>query len=143
MDNTFSGEPIKIDAKISYDLKGVLLTDFIASSLLAISLTIYGAIILIIASVVIVDSDWGMFAILLKQIALQILPRFYPLAVIATMGFCLARHYSIMINPSKMVDLYIQEYKECDLHHFKLGKSLCPPISPRRFGKNRIKFFNI
>ena len=143
MDKTFSGEPIKIDAKISYDLKGVLLTDFIASSLFAISLTIYGAIILIIASVVIVDSDWGMFAILLKQIALQILPRFYPFAVIATMGFCLARHYSIMINPSKMVDLYIKEYKECDLHHFKLGKSLCPPISPRRFGKNKAKFFNI
>ena len=57
MDKTFSGEPIKIDAKISYDLKGVLLTDFIASSLLAISLTIYGAIVLIIASTVIVDSD--------------------------------------------------------------------------------------
>lgn len=143
MDNTFSGEPIKIDAKITYDLKGVLLTDFIASSLLAISLTIYGAIVLIIAATVIADSDWGMFAIFLKQIALQILPRFYPFAVIATMGFCLARHYSIMINPSKMVDLYIKEYKECDLHHFKLGKSLCPPISPRRFGKNRIKFFNI
>lgn len=143
MDKTFSGEAIKIDAKISYDLKGVLLTDFIASSLLAIALTIYGAIVLIVASTAIADSDWGIFAILLKQIALQILPRFYPFAVIAVMGFCLARHYSIMINPSKMVDLYIKEYKECDLHHFKLGKSLCPPISPRRFSKNRIKFFNI
>lgn len=143
MDKTFSGKAINIDAKISYDLKGLLLGDFIASSLFAIGLTLYGAIILIIASTVIADSDWGMFAILLKQIALQILPKFYPLAVIAVMGFCLARHYYIMMNPSKMIDLYIKEYKKCDLHHFKLGKNLWAPKNPHRFGKNKVKFFNV
>jgi hypothetical protein len=143
MDKTFSGKAINIDAKISYDLKGLLLGDFIASSLFAIGLTLYGAAILIIASGIMVDFDLGMLVILLKQIALQILPKFYPLAVIATMVFCLARHYSIMINPSKMIDLYIKEYKECDLHHFRLGKNLWAPKNPHRFGKNRAKFFNI
>lgn len=202
MDKTFSGEAIKINAKISYDLKGLLLRDFIASALFAIGLTLYGAIILLIAAGVLTTTetisffqwiktetaisavttfntimglafialtiwcileswievificilpflgiqhnfDWAILGVLIKQIVTQILPRFYPLAVMAVFGFCLARHYSVMLNPSKMVDLYIKEYEECDLHHFKFGKSLCPPISPRSFGKNKIKFFNV
>lgn len=143
MDKTFSGEAIKIDNKISYDLKGLLLGDFIASALSAIGLTIYGAIMLFIAAGVMADLDWTIFIILLKQIALQILPRFYPFALMAVMSVYLAKHCYFISNPNKMLELYAKEYYDGDLFHFRLGKSLCEPINPCRFSKNKVKFFNV
>lgn len=191
-----------LNKKISYDLKGLLLGDFISSALFAIGLTLYGAIILLITAGVLTTTetvsfsqwiktetttsavttfhtimglifialaiwhilesrmevificillflgiqhnfDWALFGVLAKQIVLQILPRFYPLAVIATMGFYLAKHFYFMRNPNRMIKLYEKEYKDGDLIHFRLGKALYIPIDPRRFGKNRAKYFNI
>lgn len=46
-----------LNKKISYDLKGLLLGDFISSALFAIGLTLYGAIILLIASGVLTTTE--------------------------------------------------------------------------------------
>ena len=191
-----------LNKKISYNLKGLLLGDFIASTLFAISLTFYGAILLFVASGVLTiteiislsqwiraeattsafavintvtgfafialaighilerkievisisillflimphNFDWVIFGVLAKQIVLQILPAFYFFALIATMGFYLTKHLYFIKNPNKMIELYEKEYKNGDLFHFRLGKALYMPIDPRRFGKNRAKFFNI
>lgn len=129
--------------KISYNLKGLIPGDFGASCLSAVGLTIYGAIVLLIASAVMVDFDWNMFLLLVKQIFARILPIFYLSAIVAVMIFHLVRHYYFIKNPDKMFELYKKEYDNGDLFHFRLGKSFCPPINPYRFGKNGIKFFNL